>query len=86
MARLPGSGRATTDTRWTVEKSSTRAAIIKEYSDEYGTLTDDKAKTLVRRWLDTDIEMAKLFQLNRRISMMIDLQLTSQLPLAQSKD
>jgi hypothetical protein len=86
--------------------NETRAAIMKEYSDEYGTLTDDQADNLIRRWLDTDIELAKLrqryvaifrkvlpgrkaatfFQLDRRISTMIDLQLTSQLPLAQSQD
>ena len=86
--------------------NETRAAIIKEYSDEYGTLTDDQAADLIRRWLDTDIELAKLrqryvpvfrkvlpgkkaatfFQLDRRISMMIDVQLTSQLPLAESQD
>ena len=83
-----------------------RVAIIKEYSDEYGTLTDAQADSLIRRWLDTDIEQAKLrqryvpifrkvlagktaatfFQLDRRISTMIDVQLTSQLPLAQSQD
>ena len=86
--------------------NETRAAIIKEYSDEYGTLTDDQADSLIRRWLDADIEQAKLrqryvpvlrkvlpgkkaatfFQIDRRISMMIDVQLTSQLPLAQSQD
>ena len=86
--------------------NDTRTAIIKEYSDEYGTLTDDQADNLIRRWLDTDIEQTKLrqryvaifrkvlpgkkaatfFQLDRRISTMIDLQLTSQLPLAQSQD
>jgi hypothetical protein len=86
--------------------NDTRAAIIKEYSQEYGTLTDDQADNLIRRWLDTDIEQGKLrqryvpifrkvlpgkkaatfFQLDRRIGMMIDLQLTSQLPLAQSQD
>lgn len=84
----------------------TRMAIIKDYSDEYGTLTDAQADSLIRRWLDTDIELAKLrqryvpifrkivsgktaatfFQLDRRISMMIDLQITSQLPLVQSQD
>jgi len=36
--------------------------IIKEYSDEYGTLTDDQADNLIRRWLDTDIEQTKLRQ------------------------
>ena len=86
--------------------NDTRAAIIKEYSNEYGTLTDDQADNLIRRWLDADIEQAKLrqryvpvfrkvlpgkkaatfFQIDRRISMMIDVQLTSQLPLAQSQD
>ena len=83
-----------------------RTAIIKEYSDEYGTLTDAQADSLIRRWLDTDIEQAGLrqryvpifrkvlpgkkaatfLQLDRRISTMIDVQLTSQLPLAQSQD
>jgi len=83
-----------------------RTAIIKEYSEEYGTLTDDQADNLIRRWLDTDIEQTKLrqqyvaifrkvlsgkkaatfFQLDRRISTMIDVQITSQLPLTQSQD
>ena len=83
-----------------------RTTIIKEYSDGYGTLTDDQADSLIRRWLDTDIAAAQLrqkyvpimrkmlsgkkaatfFQLDRRISMMIDVQLTSQLPLVQSQD
>ena len=86
--------------------NDTRTAIIKEYSEEYGTLSDDQADNLIRRWLDTDIEQTKLrqryvpifrkvlpgkkaatfFQLDRRITTMIDLQLTSQLPLAQSQD
>ena len=86
--------------------NQTRAAIIKEYSDGYGALTDDQAESLIRRWLDTDISAAQLrqkyvpimrkvlsgkkaatfFQLDRRISMMIDVQLTSQLPLVQSQD
>jgi len=34
--------------------NDTRAAIIKEYSDEYGTQTDDQAEALIRRWLETD--------------------------------
>jgi hypothetical protein len=83
-----------------------RTVIIKEYSDEYGSLTDAQADGLIRRWLDTDIEQTKLrqryvaifrkvlsgkkaatfFQLDRRLSTMIDVQLTSQLPLAQSQD
>jgi hypothetical protein len=86
--------------------NDTRTAIIKEYSDEYGTLSDEQADNLIRRWLDTDIQQTKLrqryvpifrrvlpgkkaatfFQLDRRISTMIDVQLTSQLPLAQSQE
>jgi len=86
--------------------NQTRAAIIEEYSDGYGALTDDQADSLIRRWLDTDISAAQLrqkyvpimrkvlsgkkaatfFQLDRRISMMIDFQLTSRLPLVQSQD
>jgi hypothetical protein len=84
--------------------NDTRTAILKEYSEEYDTLTDDQADNLIRRWLETDIEQAKLrqqfasifrkvlpgkkaatfLQLERRISTMMDVQLTSQLPLAQS--
>jgi hypothetical protein len=85
--------------------NETGTAIIKEYSEVYGTLTDDQADNLIRRWLDTDIQQTKLrqryvpifrgvlpgkkaatfFQLDRRISTMIDIQLTSQLPLAESQ-
>jgi hypothetical protein len=42
--------------------NDTRTAIIKEYSGDYGTLTDDQADNLIRRWLDTDIEQTKLRQ------------------------
>jgi len=86
--------------------NETRAEIVKEYSDGYGSLTDDQADNLIRRWLDTDISAAQLrqkyvpiirrvlsgkkaatfFQIDRRTSMMIDVQLTSQLPLVQSQE
>ena len=86
--------------------NDTRTTILKEYSQEYDTLTDDRADDLIRRWLETDIEQAKLrrqfagifrkvlpgkkaatfLQLERRISMMMDVQLTSELPLAQSHE
>jgi hypothetical protein len=86
--------------------NDTRAALVKEYSEEYGTQTDEQADSLVRRWLDVDIAAAQLrqkyvpifrqvlpgkkaatfFQLDRRISMMIDVQVTSQLPLMQSQN
>jgi len=90
----------------TAKIDDTRTALIKEYADGYGSVTDEQADSLIRRWLDTDIESSKLrqryvpifrkvltgvkaatfFQLDRRISMMIDLQVTSQLPLVQSQD
>jgi len=73
--------------------SDTRAAIIKEYSNEYGTLTDDQAVAKLRqryvpifRRILPGKKAATFFQLDRRISMMIDIQVTSQLPLAQSQD
>ena len=82
-----------------------RSVIVKEYSDSFGSVTDQQADNLIRRWLDTDISAAKLrqryvpvirtvlpgkkaasfFQLDRRISMMIDVQLMSQIPLVQSQ-
>ncbi len=93
--------------RYSAEMSkinATKTAILKEYSQEHDTLTDDQADDLIHRWLETDVEQAKLrqqfagifrkalpgkkaatfLQLERRISMMMDLQLTSGLPLAQS--
>jgi hypothetical protein len=86
--------------------NNSRTAIIKEYAEDYGTLSDDQADNLIRRWLDTDVEQTQLrqryvaifrkvlpgkktatfIQLDRRISTMIDLQITSQLPLAQSQN
>jgi hypothetical protein len=86
--------------------NDTRTTILKEYSQEYDTLTDDQAHDLIRRWLETDIEQAKLrqqfagifrkalpgkksatfLQLERRISLMMDVQLTSGLPLAPSHE
>ncbi len=85
--------------------NGTKTAILKEYSQEYDTLTDDQAGDLIRRWLETDVEQAKLrqqfagifrkvlpgkkaatfLQLERRITMMMDVQLTSGLPLAASE-
>ena len=84
--------------------NGTKTGILKEYSQEYDSLTDDQADNLIRRWLETDIEQAKLrqrfaaifrkvlpgkkvatfLQLERRISMMMDVEVTSGLPLAQS--
>jgi hypothetical protein len=82
-----------------------RSIIVKEYSESFGSVTDEQADNLIRRWLDTDISAAQLrqhyvpiiravlsgkksatfFQLDRRISMMIDVQIMSQIPLVQSQ-
>ena len=48
-----------------------RAALVKEYSDEYGTQTDEQADSLVRRWLDVDIAAAQL--LCRELGLAVDL-------------
>lgn len=86
--------------------TNTKDALIKEYANEYGSLTDEQADSLIRRWLDSDIAAFELrrkylpvfrkvlggkvtatfFQVEHRINAMIDLQLTSQLPLIQSQD
>jgi hypothetical protein len=42
--------------------NDTRTAVIKEYADEYGELTDEQADNLIRRRLDTDIAAAQLRQ------------------------
>ena len=86
--------------------TDTKNALIKEYAEEYGSLTDEQADSLVRRWLDSDIAAFELrkkyfpifrkvlpgkvtatfFQVEHRLNAMIDLQLTSQLPLMQSQN
>lgn len=82
-----------------------RSVIVKEYSESFGSVTDEQADNLIRRWLDTDISAAQLrqkyvpiiravlsgkkaatfFQLDRHISMLIDVQIMSQIPLVQSQ-
>src|SRR5580704_16744723 len=42
--------------------TDTRAAVIKEYAAGYGSLTDEQADNLIRRWLDTDTTTAQLRQ------------------------
>jgi hypothetical protein len=86
--------------------NDTRIALIEEYADGYGTLTDNQADSFIRNWLDADTSAAQLrqkyvpifrevlpgkkaatfFQLDRLIGMMVDVQLTSQLPLLQCQD
>ena len=76
--------------------------LIKDYAQQYPTMTNEQALIYIRRWLEVDDQVHELrtkyvptvsqalpgkkaatfFQLDRRISMMIDLQLSSQIPLA----
>jgi hypothetical protein len=80
--------------------------LIKQYSQNWGSIADDQAMIWVRNWLDLDTAVTQLrskyvpivrgvlpgkkaatfFQLDRRISMMIDLQISSQIPLVQSQE
>jgi hypothetical protein len=82
-----------------------RAALIKQYADNYASMTDAVADSLIRKSLASDVETAQLrvkyvpifekvlpakkvamfFQLDRRIGLMIDLQLASQIPLVPAK-
>ena len=48
---------------WTTDaavKHSVKTAILKESSQECDTLTNGRADNLIRWWLETDIEQAKL--------------------------
>jgi len=79
--------------------------LIQEYADNWGKLTNEQSLSVIRRWLDADIEIAHLrqkyvpivskvldgkksatfFQLDRRIAMMLELQVSSQMPLVQAQ-
>jgi uncharacterized FlgJ-related protein len=79
-----------------------RIAIIKDYADNYETLTHEKAKELITRALDNDGDVhalekkyleeflkvlpattvARFYQVESRINNLIDLELSSQIPLA----
>jgi hypothetical protein len=86
-----------------VKINDAKYAAIKEYAENYDTLTDDKAISLGRQILGVDQAVAQLrlkyipivnkvisgkktalfFQLDRRLVMMIDLQLAADLPIVQ---
>jgi hypothetical protein len=86
-----------------VKINDQKYAAIKQYAQNYDTLTDDQAVTLTRQVLEVDGSVAQLrqkyiplfrkvisgkktatfFQLDRRLVMLIDLQLASQIPLVE---
>ncbi len=89
-----------------VKINNEKYSVIKDYADEWGTMTDVQAASLIKRALAVDEQVAQLriryvpifekvipatktatfFQLDRRIQSMIDLQLSSGLPLVQSQN
>jgi hypothetical protein len=80
-------------------------ALIKEYAQNFGSLKDDQAQSLIKRSLALDEAAVQLrikyvpiistvlpgqktatfFQIDRRIAMLIDLQLASEIPLVQEQ-
>ena len=86
-----------------VKINDQKYAAIKQYAQNYDTLTDDQAVTLTRQVLEVDGSVAQLrqkyiplfrkvisgkktatfFQHDRRLVMLIDLQLASQIPLVE---
>ena len=78
-------------------------AAIKEYAENYDTLTDDQATALTKKIIGVDESVAQLrqryvpivdkvlpgkktalfFQLDRRLVMLIDIQLATQIPMVQ---
>lgn len=81
-------------------------ALIQDYADNWGKMTNDQSLLFIRQWLDSDIATTQLrqkyvpiiskvldgrktatfFQLDRRIAMMIELQVASQMPLVQEQE
>jgi hypothetical protein len=80
-------------------------ALLKNYVQSWGDMSNQDALIYIRRWLEVDQKVQELrsnyvpvvsqvltgkgtatfFQLDRRISMMMDIQLASQIPLTQGK-
>jgi hypothetical protein len=80
-------------------------ALLKNYAESWGNMSNQDALIYIRRWLEVDQKAhalrsqyvpvvsqvltgkgtATFFQLDRRISMMMDIQISSQIPLVQGK-
>jgi hypothetical protein len=81
-------------------------ALIKEYAQGFGTVTDAQAQSLLNRTLSLDESIAQLrikyvpminnvlpgtktatfFQIDRRLTGLMDLQIASQIPLVQQQN
>jgi Spy/CpxP family protein refolding chaperone len=86
-----------------VKINGAKYALIKQYVQTGGALTDTEAESAVKQWVDVDQSLAQLrmkyipnfrkvlspkntalfYQLDRRVQLMIDLQLASALPPIQ---
>lgn len=86
-----------------VKINDAKYAAIKEYAQNYGTLTDEQATALTRQIIGVDGQVSDLrqryvpivnkvlsgkktalfFQLDRRLVMLIDVQLATQIPMVQ---
>ena len=80
-------------------------ALIQQYAQNFGKMSDFESLLFIRNWLDSDIAATQLrqkyvpivskvldgkktatfFQLDRRIAMMLELQVSSQMPLVQDQ-
>jgi hypothetical protein len=78
-----------------------RYGLVKDYAQNYNTLTDEQARNLMKGWIKTEEDMAELrlkwipefekvispkktamfYQIDRRLGYMVELQLSSQIPL-----
>jgi hypothetical protein len=87
----------------TIKVNDVRYGLIKEYAQNYETLTDAQAASYIKRWMALDADNTQLrlkyvpefekvispkktamfFQIDRRVSMLIELQLASQVPLVK---
>ena len=87
----------------TIKVNDVRYGLIKEYAQNYETLTDAQATSYIKRWMALDQDNTQLrlkyvpefekvispkktamfFQIDRRVSMLIELQLASQVPLVK---
>jgi hypothetical protein len=86
-----------------VKINDAKYAAIKEYAQNYDTLSDEQATALTRQIIGVDGQVAQLreryipvvnkvlpgkkaalfFQLDRRLVMLIDIQLATQIPMVQ---
>ena len=86
-----------------VKLNGTKYALIKQYIQTQGALTDTEAASAVNQWVNVDESVAELrkkyipifgkvlspkstalfYQLDRRVQLMIDLQLASSIPMIE---